>query len=510
MEYAKELKKWYKSLDFGEKRNIKILGQSRARNGKSQQLKLFEWLGKAKKEEHIPEKLGLGKGFSSVADRLKELILDSLYHLHKKDSIDMQLHSNLADVALLFKKNLISSANRTLKKTKRLALHTCRYNYALQCLDWERKMIQAKPNGNIFQQLDAIREEERKLIRKLDDFLELKYLHDWLRAKARHILNPRNHEILMEVQAKTNLDIVNKLAETGNYWEKAMAVNILGIHNMFERKPQLALNRYADLLKTWQQNSAWQIDQERLLLQICTYFQIAVFNSNGTAKETQILLRIPHTFQGSTPEAAYYFKKMLYLNQFTLALNIGNWEAVTNLIPEVDAWLTENASMVNEVEKLPFLNNFATAEFILGNFKSAYQYVLRILNMPNKKARMDIREFALVLQAVLQYEMGNRELNEYLSRAGKRYFEKNSREAEFEIAVFSYLEKVSTSDDLNKISKAETNLIADLNRISNITPNAFPILGLNEMLLWAQAKQQKISVKECFSNVIAENLKSLG
>jgi hypothetical protein len=299
-------------------------------------------------------------------------------------------------------------------------------------------------------------------------------------------------------------DLLAPAIQQGRYLERALAVNILGIKLCIDHKPMEAIELYAKMLHDWQANPAWLVDQASLLLTICIYFQTACFNSELGWDNARWYLQLVPDFKILAPQTARDYQRLLYHNRLTPALNTANFDSVQALIPEIDQWLLQEEPHLTEAQILPFLHNFAIATFLMGDHQRANRFLQRILQLPNRKIRTDIRDFALVLQAILQYEMGNFSLNEYLTRAGKRRFNKQRHSLAFEYAVFKYLESAMRMKAGESLLPALIALQQELDQLGAPNAEGLSILGLMEIRLWAQAKRKGLPIKTVFCNMIAE------
>jgi hypothetical protein len=509
METGEELKKWVDALSAAEKRFVKLIGKARAGSGASQQLDLFDWLNAAKADEPLPDDAPFMQNLPTVSNRMKDLVLDSLRILGKNENTDASLRTGLDELAILFEKKLIPAAARHLKRIKKAAAESCRYGFLLQCIEWEFKMLQLKPATGSAESLQKLREEERAALQNLAELRDLQYRHDQMLALVRQHFYHRDTRVQQQVNALAADKLVSHHAATGNYLEQALAVNLLGMKNLYDRNPQEALLRYQDLLHRWKQNPAWQADQVPLLLNICRFYQSACFYCPVDWEQARGYLAILNEFKGLPADANRDFQRLLFHNQFTLALNMGNFDSVNTLIPEIENWLIREESRLTEVQVLPFLCNFAVAEFLNGNMLRANRFVMRILQMPNRRARTDIREFALVLQAVVQYEMGNKELNEYLTRAGRRHFSNTSFDVKFELAVFKYLDVLNRAESHKVERDSLDRFIRELEELAAQLPATIPLLGLNEIHMWASARRSGIPLRTVFLEAVKQNLEAL-
>jgi hypothetical protein len=504
MESSDELKKWVDSLSIAEKRFITLLGKAKSGAKPSQQLELFNWLNQAAADEAFPPKAKFLQNFSTVSNRLKDLILDGLRLLHKEDNTDAILRTTLDEIAMLVNKKMISAASRQLKRAKKLALDRCRYVFVLQCIEWEQKLASVSSAS-----LEKLREEELLIQQNLHDLREIEYRHEMLLALVKQFPYHRDAATLSRVNDLVNHELIYRISATGAYLERAMAVNLLGIQDLYVRNASAAVIRYQHLLNEWQTRPGWQEDQVSLLLLLCKFYQSACFFAPVDWKEAQAHIMMVNNFTGLPIDAARDFRRLLYHNQFALALNTGKFDSVKTLIPEIDGWIRKEEKQLTEAQQLSFLCNMAVAEFLNDEFKSANQYVNRILQMPNRKARVDIREFALLLQVVLQFEMKNESLNEYLTRAGKRHFNRVGFDVNFELLVLNHLELVTRINTDADLKKSREQLAHDLAELEKLLPEGVPLLGLREMQIWVEAKQRGVSLRIVFLEEVQKNLAEL-
>jgi hypothetical protein len=518
MEALEELKKWVQALQSSEKRFVKLLGKARAGESGSQLLALFDWLNQCGTADTLPEDADFTRHFSTLAVRLKDLILDSLRLLEKGVNVDAQVRASLDAIAHLYEKGLHAAALRHVKRLKRLAMDCSRHALLLEGLEWERRLTHATAPADLLERLKGLHAESQAVWERARLLEELIHRHDLLRLHARQVFVPRTAKELEEVHALAAGEWIVGLAVSGPYWERALAVNILGTCFLLERNPLAALQQYQPLLEDWKAHPEWQLDQVPLLLSICSCYQMACFHAPLPWEQMQHYLSFLPDYQAMPSEIGRDFLHRQFHGQLTLALNTGNFTSLESLIPQMDAWITAQAQRLTASQCLAFFHNFAVAEFLNGRHGIANRYIHRILNLPQRNARMDIRDFALVLQAIVQYELGNVGLNEYLTRAGKRRFSKYSRELAFEFSVFKFLDlamKVE-GDGLSMADKADALQVhlgdfeRELDELALQVPGAVPLLGLMEVRLWARSKATGKALREVFLEAVRENLARMG
>lgn len=508
MEPSEELKKWVAVLSTAEKRFVKLQGKARAGSG-SQLLELFDWLNQADPQESVPSKAKFAANLPTLAVRLRSLMLDSLRLLHKEDNTAAGLRTMIDEIALLQSKKLHHVAARLLRKAKTTAAQSSQYPFLLLCIENELQAVTQLPPEQAAEQLQLLREEELAVLAKQQILRELQHRHNSLLLIAKQFPFSLQPDIIEQVRQLAETDIVSRYEKTGPYLERALVVNILGIRDLFIRDPDPAVLRYQRLIREWAQHPEWLSDQSSLLLVICKYYLNVCLFSPVDHEKTNADLAILHQ-AGSLPQnEAVLFRELLYSNQFAIALNLANFDLLHPMIKEIDQWMTDKAGLLSQSQVFPFLCNFAVAEFLAGNFAAANKWVTRILNSPNRKVRVDIREFAIVLQTVLHFQLNNSELNESLTRAGKRHFSKNKIATNFELLILRHIELLMRCETQKEKEKLFDELICALEKLSETLPDTIPLLGLNEIHMWAEFCKTGVPLKEIFTARVKKNLQML-
>lgn len=497
MSINNELRKWVKSLTPSEKRFVNITGKARS-GSRSQLLELFDWLNKSAKDEDIPAKASFAANLPTLAVRLRELILDSLRLLHKEKDVNARLRTSMDEIAILQNKRHGLAAARHLRKTKKQAYEASRYTYVLQCIEIELMQAQQPSPDQSGPTLSELRAEEQEVILKHNTLRELWFRHDSVLALAKQFPFSRNPKIIEKLAELVDEKIVDEALYPDSYLENALTVNTLGIRDLFMRELQTAIERYRRLLDKWKTKNEWQVDQPALLMTICKYYQNACFFSTVDPDTVHSDLLSLKNFDGLPVEELRAFRENMFHHKFILALNSGNTDVAVSMIREIEAWMKNEEEHLSETQVLPFLCNFLVAEFLAENFIAANKFLARILNLPNRKARIDIREFALVLQPVVQYELGNTGLSEYLTRSGKRHFNKNVTSRDFELSVLRNIELLTQEEEGRKKKIILQEFISELQKLNENKFHAIPLLGLNEIYMWAVSRKNDVPLRKVF------------
>jgi hypothetical protein len=340
--------------------------------------------------------------------------------------------------------------------------------------------------------------EEEAVILKHTALRELRFRHDAVLTLAQQFPFSRNDKIIEKLAELVDEKIISETLYPGSYLENALTVNTLGIRDLFLRKPQIAIDRYRRLLNTWKTKNEWQADQPALLMTISKYYQNACFFSTVDPGVVHSDLLSLKSFEGLPADELRAFQENMFHHKFILALNAGNPGIAVSMINEIEEWMKDESAYLSETQALPFLCNFLVAEFLAENFTASNKYITRILNLPNRQARVDIREFALILQPIVHYELGNKELNEYLTRSGKRHFSKNISKRDFELTVLRNIELLLQANGAQEKKIILQQFIIELQTQNEKQFHAIPLLGLNEIYMWAVSRKNNLSLQEVF------------
>lgn len=500
------MRKWLESLTMSEKRFLKLQAKARPGADDSQQMEYFDWLNQSKAGDPLPRDAKFVQNLPTVTLRLKNLILDSLRLQHKSANVDAILHTEISDISLLRERGLIAAATRQLGRTKKLALMHGRYAAALQCLHLEQAMTVAAAK-DLEQKLVQLRAEEVALLRAQEAFAELRHRHSILQARMTNLLVPRTDAGMQEVLEYVETSWLHRFAASPQYLERTFAWNLLAYRALVTDTAHEVLPRLAALLQEWNIHPDWQRNEPDLLYFASNFYQSLVCCVPMPTSELQGYLRLLPDFEALPPDIARNFRRMLLHHQFVITMNSGQLERLPQLVAEIDQWLAKHRDALPEARVLPFLHNCLVAEFILGDLKAAKRRVRQIAAIPNRTVREDIREFAQLMQAVLLYEQSDESLDEYLLRSNKRHFKKTQREIEFELIVLKYLETCLADPHVERHATAE--LVAQLDALASQVGENLPLLGLNELRLWAQARHEKRALKQVFLDAVQANLAAM-
>ena len=110
------------------------------------------------------------------------------------------------------------------------------------------------------------------------------------------------------------------------------------------------------------------------------------------------------------------------------------------------------------------------------------------------------------MQVILQFELGNFELAEYLLRSTYRYLQRQNTLAEYEKVILDYIKKSTRKVDragfVETFKELHTKLIEEVQNPTGKLP-----LGMYEVIFWLETKIDNIPMGELMKKKLAERPK---
>lgn len=498
------------SLSQSEKRQVKLLGNTLGGKRGSSHLRLFDLLNQMDQydQDYIvlnPFLRSLGKGLSTVASRLRSMISTSVFGHQSRTGLNGKLSLALFEGEFFLQRKQTTLAGFVINKGIRLARKFGKYAESLALLDLKRRVVLLDTQSEKIAELDLILKMAREDRVFLEVQQELAHLHATVIAGTQKGLAPRKEE-----DAKA----IRELVEEAAVLRKKMGPDLMSLSLVHDMEGLLlivsgrggdALKVYEDLLGKWRSKSDWVSESPHFYLDLFRHYQRSIYFGTTDPKVMESYLRNLPTLDSFPATFRLDFQRINYSHQLTLGLNQGKFGAVFHLAPLVLTWLQKNGKDLGEGLKLAFHYNLTIAYFLAGEFSEAYRLLQHILAWKKGPSRQDIRDFSKVLEVILLYELRDIDLNEYVARRNKRYFDQQGHQNTFEKAVVMYISKAMRSVSPEKNSQeAEKELSEQLVTLIAETSRPAPMLGLFETQIWLQSRQSGRSIKEVFLQIIRE------
>ena len=430
-----------KTLTKSEKRYFKMTVGFHGREQKY--LKLFDQidrmhfydearLRKQLEGEPLLNQLHVAKNY------LYNLVLKSLRGYHLKESTTARLRSQLIDVEVLFKKDLLVQCYRVVRRVEKLARRAGDELILLEALNWKRRtLLNIRRTPNYGEELDRIIEEEKEIIVMLDD--ENKFWKLALSAGGgapEKVLEKSNHRLLFDDSSKKT--------------HRALILqhHLQYVYYTISDKLDEAGNALDDLI------IYLESDQFRLKNDPSSYIT-ALNNKVGLYLNQKKHRLIPDLLQKirKIPEhlqlkAGNPVSMKLLQRTYNVELetyrDTGKVDQAIEVIPKIRAFLKKYGELVSREYLILFHYQFSYLYFMAGDFRNSLKDVNVVLDHRYDADRVDIVGYAYFLNLIIHYELGNTTVMKYSVEACRRFIKKRGNLMEFEKVLLRLFSRLST------------------------------------------------------------------
>lgn len=490
------------ALTRAEKRYFKLFSAMGTGRKQGHYLMMFDCLNEMPAFDSNGFKASLReRGFSgnlaSTQNRLYGLLLKSLRVQHETDSVRGMLRAACADLELLYGKRQFERAKKVLVKAKTLALQFEYEADLLILLNWEKRLFLASPNQDPDSFFEAIRVAERDCLSRLQFLQTLYSLHEYTRSLARRNFAQGLDTVIQNPVLQAGPERYSGLS--GIYY-----FNILGLYYFSVQAYSRSFKVYEKLMSCWDAQTHLIREHADLYLgSINNFLMSCIFDMEHevffayTSKLRQL---------NDLPASSHLqLRRIIYSLELQYAVNFSTYSEGLRRVEEVEGWLKVAGHQLSVARRLSFYLNLALFYFGFGQVSGANRWVRAILNMPGGSEREDIRDFARLFQVIIQFELGNFDLQEHLRRSSYRYFARTQKRADFERIVIRFSREVGRvapgSEPYFQVFEA---LRLDLQAILEDRSKPNP-LGLDIIFYWAQSKLMKIPFRQHFEHLVEVN-----
>jgi tetratricopeptide (TPR) repeat protein len=132
----------------------------------------------------------------------------------------------------------------------------------------------------------------------------------------------------------------------------------------------------------------------------------------------------------------------IFIHEWNLSFYTGKYQQCISLIPFLEEGLQKYDNQITSDLKFLFYFDVFYGYFVLEQYQQAIKWLNKILNDKRTEIRQDIRNFGMVVNIILHYEMKDYDLLEYLIRSAQRLLEKEKDAHKFELLVLAYMKRL--------------------------------------------------------------------
>ena len=190
----------------------------------------------------------------------------------------------------------------------------------------------------------------------------------------------------------------------------------------------------------------------------------------------------------------------------TFRLLSGEPEKLSTLVPITEQGIERWKDKLTNVSWLLLQYQLSYYYFLTGNYVRSLERINAILNSGDTELRPDIHSEARILNLVIHYELGNRDLLEYLTRSVYRFLSKKARLTAMESIFLTFLRRdFSPMNNPRKIRDMFSKMQREISGTSEKeratgTDNTFDILS------WLESKIKNIPMAAILKENFRKNL----
>ena len=482
------------SLEKSEKRHFKLYIK---RSSAKEDLKIIRLFDALDKLNEYDEKL-LFKALKDVTKtqlanlktHLYKQLLASLRLLRTNDNIDLKLSEQLDNARLLYNKGLKIQSLNILEKAKEIAKANQKMNFLVQVISLEKKIETLHITRSTLEKTELLAEEALDISAHIDRVTKLSnlalLLYRWY-VKNGHA---RNQEDEKDIRSFFKSSIPADYNAIHGFYEKLYLYQSYCWYSFIRQ----------DFLMYYRYSQKW-IDlyyENEIMIEVETGHYIKGMHTLLNAhfdlrnfREFKITLDQFEEF-AKTPVANQYdnfrthtsiYINSAKINQFLMK---GDFREGITIVPGIEEKLKEYSLFVDVHRIVVFNYKFASLYFGAGEYKTAIDYLYKIINDHHPGLRNDLQCYARLMHLLCHFEIGNEEILESLIKSVYRFMAKMKNLTIVEEAIFTFLRhsfKVNA-----KLLKPELELF--LKKIKHLEKNRFQTRSFAylDVISWVESK----------------------
>jgi tetratricopeptide (TPR) repeat protein len=502
MKPSEELFDLIKSLTKSEKRFFKL--SSSLQSGSKNYLKIFAAIDKQNEydEESIKnefKKETFVKHFPSEKNHLYKLILKSLRAYHADNSVSSILKQEIKNIEILYTKSLYQECNKFLGRAKKMAITHEKFYYLYELLSWEKILLEeAYEEGEFTMDLDKLIDEERNVIEKLRNLAAYHVLHSKINYVFRsggYARSERDNQIIEEIS--NHPLIINKNTALSSR-AATICYYIQGFCAMAKRDWTTSREKFGKVKDIFDKNELIKKDIPKRYIRTLSNI-IKCETEQGKYEEVHRLLAEMKELEGKkgfkTLDIEVLIFKASSLAELKLSQRQGRFQESVDKVELLLERVEEYSSRINKEQEIRFYYNFAYMYFGVGEYNKALFWINKVLNDNETNLRQDIYGYARLFNLVIHYELGNKELLEYIIKSTHRYLNKRNRAYEIESLIITNLKKLTKVYDKAEEKKLMEKMLPQFLKVIENDDDSV-ILEYFDYEAWMRSKIDEVSFEE--------------
>jgi hypothetical protein len=425
---------------------------------------------------------------------LMEIILKVLGRLEETETIEGSLRKILAQVEVLFRRNLWAEAQRRILKGMQLAKDHDKQSLSLELLKWKIKLHKKTGQATDFGQMHIWLKEEDHILQQLHDEAQLRRAHDEFftflsrGGSASSLLSQFSpNEVLQREIFKKPVHQLHFNAQIIWHYVHVYAHQYKGDWAGIRK-------HFALMLELWEANPHRQQQElDRYLITLISYLD-ASKDSLSTTELYQRIDQMRGIQQKSRTMAAKVFHYTYHL-ELTHAIHTGQMPQSPDFESKIQAGISEFGGLMDAPAQMSFYSNLAILYFFHQNPSRSLYWLNQIIQGRENKLREDIRQFTKCLQLANQFELGNYDVVNYGAEAMRKSQSRREQEIPLQILVAKYLLQL-----LQQPKPAQAPIWQAFQKeLEQLQEAKREIAGIEPFIIWTRSHATEKTMLQCIA-----------
>lgn len=428
---SQDLHQLIHTLNPSEKRYFRLLA---ARNAEDvSYIKLFDLILEmpAYDEGQLIAKLDdekFTRRLSAHKHYLYQYILRTMRNYDTKKRSWLRIRGLIGDGIYLYEKTLFVQSGKRFRQARKQAEKSGDLMALLEIQDWERKVIKRLHNKDRQEQLEARHREKDKLLDQIGNLYEYYDAYDRIFMLSQEVhYSERGERDKRLLEAAEMTALLQNEAAPSSFRARHFFLQTQAIMNQLEGDTEAAEACYTELVEHWEAHPA-QIQEApmrygTLLANLASYCQV-----NRHYGKVERLLASIRKLNPDTENARFRLREAGYFHELMLYINTGAFDTAMRLEGRLRTWMKQNQDRINLSRLQAYRYNFSVLGFLTGQWTRSLTWLQVILEEPNQAIRRDIREVALLLRLISQFESGDDSRLEPMLQSTRRLLKHSHKE----------------------------------------------------------------------------------
>ena len=515
MHYSGNIYLLINALSKGEKRYFRL--QAGFNRSNSQLLQIFDAISrKSLADDAALKAFFTDAPFMKQLDVLKvhlyHLILSTMRSFYKTRTLQREIRGMIDDMHFLFEKSLYSQCYKMLQKAKAAATEIGYYAALVDLLDIERMLIGLEKHVLLDENnIHRLRDEEKSVVQALNQEAGYKYfglMTNYLNKRYGQTRNEAEQQKLEEMIQHPSLHVkqATTLRSKRLLFYSLMAYELTtGNYEAAVKHNQQIIDSYGDNKILIRENPIGLLSA--ISNQVILFIRLKQYSgATQLIQQLQLLPDLLNKSQRRNKELMMRIQMNVFNYRLGLYLETGAVAEATALEPTVLQFIEEHKNTIHPNRKYELLFSLAYLHFVLQQHDKALAYLLELNKEPIRETRKDMFASVVIIQLLIHYELGNKNLLPYLSRSVYRLLLQSNRLQQFEQILIRFMRhSMPKVTGKTATRKAFSQLKSELTAITSSQFEA-PAFIMFDIISWLDSKISGITYAQAIQHEASKHL----